>query len=77
MMKQITLLPDAVSELFASVAQTGKLTLADRYGLMAALLHESLDEEEITALNRLLRAVMRGKVAIAAEQNLLNRTENI
>jgi hypothetical protein len=58
------LIPGALSELFASVADTGKLTQADRYGLMAALLDESLTEEEEQAMNRLLRATLKGHIKV-------------
>ena len=45
-MKALQLLPGAISEIIASVSDTGVLTLADRYGLMAATLDESLNDEE-------------------------------
>jgi len=66
MFNSLQLLPGAVSEMLASTCETGVLTLADRYGLMAASLDESLDEEERRAVNRLLRAVVRGRVKISA-----------
>ncbi len=56
------LLPSAFSELFASASHSGSLTQADRYGLMAALLEESLQDEERSALDRLLYAVQKGRV---------------
>ncbi|MEC4805446.1 MAG: hypothetical protein SAJ12_04655 [Jaaginema sp. PMC 1079.18] len=64
MFNQLLLLPGAVSEILASVADTGKLTLLDRYGLLAAILDESLPEEERLAINRLLRAIVRGRVEV-------------
>ncbi|HEY9653551.1 MAG TPA: hypothetical protein V6C95_23015 [Coleofasciculaceae cyanobacterium] len=66
-MLPLELLPTALSELFAQASQSGCLTLADRYGLMAALLEESLSEEEKAAIDRLLRAVRQQRVAIADE----------
>ena len=63
-MPPLQLLPGAISEILASSSQTGKLTMADRYGLMAAAFDELLDEEERRAINRLLRAVVKGKVKI-------------
>ncbi|NES85185.1 MAG: hypothetical protein F6K10_29335 [Moorea sp. SIO2B7] len=66
MFPQIQLLPGAIAEIFASTSETRELTLADRYGLMAAALDESLDEEETRAINRMLRAVVRGKIKISA-----------
>ncbi len=58
------LLPGAVSEILASAAETGKLTITDRYGLMAATMTDNLEEEEVRAINRILRAVMRGRVEV-------------
>ena len=67
MLPQIQLLPGAISEILASVTETGILTLADRYGLMAAALDESLDEEERGCVNRLLRSVLKGRVRVVAD----------
>ena len=66
MFPQVQLLPGAISEIFASTSETRVLTLADRYGLMAATLDESISEEEAMAINRVLRAVVRGKIKISA-----------
>mgnify|MGYP006270997851 CR=1 FL=1 len=66
-MTPVNLLPGAVSEILASVTDTGVLTVADRYGLMAATLEESLDEEESQAIDRLLRAVLKGRVKLVEE----------
>lgn len=68
-MFEINLLPGAISEIFASATETGVLTLADRYGLMAAALDESLNDEEALAINRLLRFVVKGRVKVV---NLLS-----
>ncbi|MBD2256212.1 hypothetical protein H6G13_01370 [Pseudanabaena sp. FACHB-2040] len=62
---QCSLLPLAISEILADAATTGQLSLADRYGLMAAILSESLSEEERAAIDRLLRAVLRGRLQIS------------
>ncbi len=61
------LLPGAISDLFAQVTISGCITKADRYGLMAALLDEQLDLEERNAIDRLLRAACRGRLAITDE----------
>lgn len=66
-MLQIQLLPTALSELFAFATHSGCLTLADRYGLMAALLDDSLDEENRCVIDRLLRAVCKGRICIVDE----------
>jgi len=63
----IQLIPGAISEILASVTDTGSLTLADRYGLMAAVLDDSLDEQDRYSLNRLLRYVLKGRVKIVNE----------
>jgi hypothetical protein len=61
-MPYIQLLPGAMSEILASVRDTGVLTLGDRYGLMAATLDESLNDEDRSAINRLIRYVVKGRV---------------
>lgn len=66
-MTPVTLLPSAISELFAQVSVTGKITLADRYGLMAAMLSESISEEEIDCIDRLLHALRKGRVQVVDE----------
>ncbi len=63
----VQLIPGAISEILASVTDTGSLTVADRYGLMAAVLDDSLPEEDIHSINRLLRSVLKGKVKIVNE----------
>lgn len=49
-----------VSELFFQIWRSGKITRTDRYSLRAALLEESLSEEDKAAIDRLLHAVRRG-----------------
>lgn len=66
-MSSINLLPGAVAEILASATETGVITQADRYGLMAALLDESLNEEEARAVNRLLRFIAKGRVQVVKE----------
>jgi hypothetical protein len=63
----VQLIPGAISEILASVTDTGSLTLADRYGLMAAVLDDSLDEQDRHSINRLLRSVLKGRVKIVNE----------
>lgn len=65
MLPQMQLLPGAISAILASVSETGTLTLTDRYGLMAAILEDSLEEEDVRSCNRLLRSVIKGRVKIA------------
>jgi hypothetical protein len=64
MKSTMPLILNTLSELFANVADTGELTQADRYGLMTALLDDSLTDDEAQATNRLLRAVKKGQVKI-------------
>lgn len=63
----VRLLPGALSDLFAQATSSGKITLADRYGIMAALLEESLTDEEMDSLERLLRAFRRGRMQVVDE----------
>lgn len=60
----LQLIPGAISEIVANVANSGCLQEGDRYGLMAACLDEELAEEERLAVNRLLHWIARGKVEI-------------
>ncbi|WP_143171030.1 hypothetical protein [[Phormidium ambiguum] IAM M-71] len=66
-MMQVQLLPNAISELYAQVSNSGQVTLADRYGLMAAVLDESLDEEQRMAVNRILYGIHKRKLMIVDE----------
>ncbi|MGF1492287.1 MAG: hypothetical protein ACFBSC_07525 [Microcoleaceae cyanobacterium] len=63
-MLQVNLLPGAVNEILASVADTYCLTESDRYGLMAAILSDSLTREEYGSIDRLLRSVRRGTIKV-------------
>ncbi|MBO9999428.1 MAG: hypothetical protein J7641_10555 [Cyanobacteria bacterium SID2] len=67
MFPQLQLLPGAISDILASVTETGYLTVADRYGLMAATLDDTLDEIDRRSANRLLRAVLHGRVQLVDE----------
>jgi hypothetical protein len=67
MLTPVRLIPGAISDLFAQVSCTGKITLADRYGLMAALLEESITEEERASIDRLLHAFYRGRMKMVDE----------
>ncbi|KOR38490.1 MULTISPECIES: hypothetical protein [Planktothricoides] len=63
----IKLIPGAISELLAVVRDTHKITKADRYGLMAAILDESISEEDRFSVDRLLGSIYRGRVQIVDE----------
>ncbi len=58
----IELLPFALSELFADVSLSHEVTIADSYGLLAAILSDALSEEERRCVDRLLHAVRGGRV---------------
>jgi len=45
-MSPLNFLPGAINELIATVTDTHRLTKADRYGMMAAILDESTCDEE-------------------------------
>ena len=64
-MPQVKLLPGAINEIMASVADKCRLTPEDRYGLMAAVLDDSLSEEERRSVDRLLRSIVKGRVQVA------------
>ncbi len=64
MVPQIQLLPGAVSEILAASSTSGVLTRTDRYGLMAAILDETLAEEERNTVNRVLFAVRKGRIKV-------------
>ncbi|PPT06963.1 hypothetical protein CKA32_002629 [Geitlerinema sp. FC II] len=50
----------------ASATERGCITLTDRYGLMAAALDEHLNETDRRCVDRLLRAVLRGRLQIVS-----------
>lgn len=60
----IYLIPGAIADLFIDVTRSSTIKLADRYGLLAAMFDEALDEDERQAIDRLLRAIKRGKVKV-------------
>jgi hypothetical protein len=66
-MIQVNLLPGAINELMVSVSNHRSLTQADRYGLMAAILDESLEEEERRSIDRLIRSILRGRVRVVQD----------
>lgn len=67
----LELLPCAIAELYASATATGKITLADRYGLLAAMLTQSVSVEEMKAIDRLLYSLRRGHIHVVDELSAL------
>ncbi|MBP0019537.1 MAG: hypothetical protein J7647_18545 [Cyanobacteria bacterium SBLK] len=63
-MRNLQLLPGAIDEISSSISKTGILTVSDRYGLMAAALDETLGDRDRQTVNRILRAVGRGKIKV-------------
>jgi hypothetical protein len=57
--------------LFAQVSTTGTITLADRYGLLAALMDESMGEEDRMSIDRLLYAVRKKRVKVIDELSVV------
>jgi hypothetical protein len=48
-----------------------QLTLADRYGMLAALLDDTLTDDERRSLNRLIRGIYRGQISVVDEISAL------
>ena len=71
-MVQLQLLPTALSDLFVQATISGYLTVADRYGLLAALLDEKLAPEDQAVIDRLLRAVCKGRVALVNQLSVVS-----
>ena len=67
MQPPISLLPDAISELFAQSSTSGNITLADRYGFMAALFDEQLSDDDRASIDRMLKALKRGRLRIVED----------
>ena len=72
MQAPVNLLPFAITELFAEVNKSGKITIADRYGLMAALLNDSLSEEDKSAIDRILYSVRKGRLKVVDELSAMS-----
>ena len=60
----IYLLPLALGDIFANANAKGYITLADRYGLMAAIFDESLPEDEKRSIDRLIRSICKGRIKV-------------
>lgn len=68
----IQLLPHAISEMIAQIGCTRQVTLADRYGLMAAIFYlDHLSEDERFSIDRLLRSICRGRIQVVDEISAL------
>lgn len=67
----ICLLQTGISELFVQASSSGIITLADRYGLLAAMLNESLTEEEKSTIDRILYSLRKGRLRIVNELSVV------
>ena len=67
MQTPVNLIPSALGELFAEVNNRGYITVADRYGLLAAIFDETLTEDDKRSIDRLLRSVRRGRIKLVDE----------
>jgi hypothetical protein len=63
-MNDSPLLPVSISELFAEVSNTGKITLLDQAVLLAAISNDTTPEEEKQAIERILYAIRLGRVQV-------------
>ena len=70
-MPQVNLLPGAISEILATVTDTHYITKADRYGLLAALLDESISSEDLSTIDRLLYSLRRGRIQMTTELSVV------
>ncbi len=70
-MFQINLLPGAINQLIADVTDTHRITKADRYGMMAAILDESISQDELSSLDRLIRLIVKGRVKVTDELSMV------
>jgi len=68
----LNLLPCALSDLVVQAYTKRKLTQADRYGLMAAILDPNLSEEEQHAIDRLLHLYYRGRIELSDELSAID-----
>ncbi|MBD2463906.1 hypothetical protein H6G89_23165 [Oscillatoria sp. FACHB-1407] len=67
MSTQLCLLQSALADLFVDVSTSGQVTVADQYGLLAALLDGSLSSEELGAIDRILHSVCKGRVRLVSD----------
>ena len=60
----VNLLPGTISEILASVAESRRITKADRFGLMAVVLGDSLSEKKRNAVGRVLRSLVKDRIEV-------------
>jgi hypothetical protein len=62
MIPQVELIPGSIYSILADSRDKGYISQGDRYGLMAAFVNDNLSEQEMKAIDRLLRAIIKGKI---------------
>ena len=62
-MTTVNLIPGAISKLTVNAYNTK----ADRYGMMAAILDDSISEKERFYLDRLLLSIAKGRIQVTDE----------
>ncbi|MCS6814084.1 MAG: hypothetical protein NZ772_11045 [Cyanobacteria bacterium] len=67
----MNLLPTALSEMFLQVTKTKTISKADQYGMLTALLDDSVNEHDLQSIDRILYAVRRGRVQVVDELSTL------
>ncbi|MDW8201994.1 MAG: hypothetical protein RML75_12430 [Cyanobacteriota bacterium SKYGB_h_bin112] len=70
-MSAMNLLPTALSEMFLQVTKTKTISKADQYGMLTALLDDSVNEHDLQSIDRILYAVRRGRVQVVDELSTL------
>lgn len=73
----VKLLPGGIADLFAQASICKKITWADRYGLMAALLEDQLTEEERNSIDRLLHSLCQGRMQVVDEISCCDFSESV
>ncbi|MCU0549875.1 MAG: hypothetical protein MUC48_11060 [Leptolyngbya sp. Prado105] len=69
-MDSLPLLGNSISDLFAEVSNTGKMTVSDRQTLESARLDPATTEEEKQAISRLLHAVRLDRIQVVEETHV-------
>jgi len=67
MLSPVEISSDTISEIFYSVAVTGRITETDYNKIMVAMLTLSMDEEELKSVRRMMHFVKRGKISVVKE----------
>ena len=70
-MTKIVLLPTALADMFVEVTSTGRLSYADRYGMLAALLDASVGDDDRRSIDRILYALRRGTVCVVDDLSMI------